>query len=222
MFLYFLAIWFTPTASKYGRWPRSGEIDLLEARGNIKYGNHIQIGVEQVQSAVHFGLPDKYSSIIFKKNNASGYHTGFHKYRMNWNQTDIRFSIDGYPTGHVKVENGLWQRAGFTRDNIWTSGTKMAPFDQEVCILVSKLQHKEKIFYFPQHCLQFNIVINLAIGGKFFTREKNHYGPRPWTKTNNYQKAMKEFWNAREQWKRTWRTRESSSFKIDDIKVWAI
>lgn len=44
-----------PTKSKYGIWPRSGELDLMESRGNVKYGGEQQIGVEHVSSTLHFG-----------------------------------------------------------------------------------------------------------------------------------------------------------------------
>ena len=31
------AIWFLPQHSEYGRWPASGEIDIMESRGNVDY-----------------------------------------------------------------------------------------------------------------------------------------------------------------------------------------
>lgn len=128
-----IAIWFLPTQRKYGDWPRSGEIDLLEARGNIKYGNEGQIGVEQVLSTLHFGVdPGQDKTVNLWKNDPNGYHSGFHKYEMIWNENEMKFLVDGIEMGNIPVEGGFWKRGGFTGDDIWASGTKMAPFDQEV------------------------------------------------------------------------------------------
>lgn len=46
-----------PKMNVYGTWPSSGEIDLLEARGNRKLFNDqgVNVGVEQVESTLHFG-----------------------------------------------------------------------------------------------------------------------------------------------------------------------
>lgn len=48
-----------PFNDTYGGWPRSGEIDLMEQRGNRNYRNpnqnNIHVGVEQTGSTMHFG-----------------------------------------------------------------------------------------------------------------------------------------------------------------------
>jgi len=47
------AIWMMPRDSSYGGWPTSGEIDIMESRGNRDLGSAggagVNIGVEQVQ-----------------------------------------------------------------------------------------------------------------------------------------------------------------------------
>ena len=51
------AIWLLPRQFSYGDWPASGEIDLVEARGNEKLftkGN-VSIGIDQVGSTLHWG-----------------------------------------------------------------------------------------------------------------------------------------------------------------------
>lgn len=129
------AIWLLPTQWKYGEWPRSGEIDLLECRGNIKYGNEVQIGVEQVSSTLHFGPrwdQDGYRTASYLSNRVSGFHNEFHKYEINWDVSGIRFTLDGSEIGFVEVGEGFWKRGEFTGDNIWETATKMAPFDEEV------------------------------------------------------------------------------------------
>jgi beta-glucanase (GH16 family) len=43
------AIWMMPQNNKYGGWPMSGEIDIMESRGNRNLEeNGKNIGVEQV------------------------------------------------------------------------------------------------------------------------------------------------------------------------------
>lgn len=124
-----------PTESKYGVWPRSGEIDLLEARGNIKYGDKEQIGVERIVSTLHFGPnwdQDGYPTSGFSTNNESGYHNDFHKFEFIWDESGFKFLLDDTETGTIPVGDGFWQRGGFKGENIWASSSKMAPFDQEV------------------------------------------------------------------------------------------
>jgi beta-glucanase (GH16 family) len=48
------AIWMMPEESIYGPWPLSGEIDIMESRGNARgYGGH---GREQFMSTLHWGM----------------------------------------------------------------------------------------------------------------------------------------------------------------------
>jgi beta-glucanase (GH16 family) len=47
------AIWMMPEDSVYGIWPLSGEIDIMESRGNARgYGSG---GRETVSSTIHWG-----------------------------------------------------------------------------------------------------------------------------------------------------------------------
>lgn len=133
------ALWMLPTASKYGIWPRSGEIDIVESRGNLNYvgENDRQLGAEQVGSTLHFGPSwdrNGYQTATFATNRPAGdgFNKGFHKFGMEWTDQYIKFSIDDIETGHVAVGDGFWARAKFTDENIWAEGTKMAPFDEEV------------------------------------------------------------------------------------------
>lgn len=139
-----LAIWLLPSQSKYGGWPRSGEIDLMESRGNVDYANSngIQIGVKRITSTLHFGPNlnlDKWHTTTFaKNNNRNGFDHGFHRYEFLWNEKEIRFFVDGIDIGSIQVDDGFWKRGDFDGENIWASGTKMAPFDKEVCRTYNK------------------------------------------------------------------------------------
>lgn len=133
------AMWLLPTKAKYGDWPRSGEIDIVESRGNLNYfgENDRHIGAEHVGSTLHFGPAwdrNGYQTATFSTNrpNGDGFHRNFHKFQMEWTDQHIKFCIDDVETGNVAVEDGFWTRGKFTDENIWAAATKMAPFDEEV------------------------------------------------------------------------------------------
>lgn len=126
-----------PTESKYLEWPRSGEIDLMESRGNVNYTNPngIQSGVKQVTSTLHFGPSaqlDGWTTSTYSKINETGFNNGFHAYEFIWNDKGITFYVDRVEIGSVPVGDGFWKRGDFEGNDIWASGSKMAPFDQEV------------------------------------------------------------------------------------------
>ena len=58
----FPAIWLLPKDSKYGQWPRSGEIDVVETRGNLNYTdeNGVFKNTKLSLSSLHCG-PDSAS-----------------------------------------------------------------------------------------------------------------------------------------------------------------
>ncbi|MEM1319651.1 MAG: glycoside hydrolase family 16 protein [Bacteroidota bacterium] len=81
------AIWMLPTDWKYGGWPKSGEIDIME---------HVGYARDTVYGTVHTGA----------FNHLNGTHKGdnihkpdaehaFHDYAIEWDAERIRFSVDG-------------------------------------------------------------------------------------------------------------------------------
>ncbi|XP_049779843.1 beta-1,3-glucan-binding protein-like [Schistocerca cancellata] len=208
------AIWLLPRNNKYGGWPASGEIDLMESRGNLGLTvNNVNIGAEQVSSTLHFGpyYPvDAYQAASFSQNSAAGqgYDKDFHSYQLEWTPDYIKFSIDGTEIGTVTpTDEGFWAYGGFntnvpTAENPWRYATKMAPFDQE-----------------------YYIIINLAVGGTngyFPDNAQNTGGNKPWI--NSSPTAFADFWNGRNSWLSTWNRDEggSSSLQVDYVRVWAL
>lgn len=95
----------------------------------------VQIGIQQVASTLHFGPQwdqNGYLTSTFSRGNKDGYNNEFHRFGLTWTEQGMRFTVDGIQTGIVPVGDGFWKRGGFRGDNIWSSGTQMAPFDQEV------------------------------------------------------------------------------------------
>ena len=51
------AIWLLPLREVYGQWPASGEIDIMESRGNRKLTmDGVNIGVEQFGATLQYGV----------------------------------------------------------------------------------------------------------------------------------------------------------------------
>uniref|UniRef100_A0A7G3ACI8 Putative beta-13-glucan-binding protein-like isoform x4 n=1 Tax=Lutzomyia longipalpis TaxID=7200 RepID=A0A7G3ACI8_LUTLO len=207
------AIWLMPKYNVYGTWPASGEIDLLEARGNRNLvQNGVNIGVEQVGSTLHFGpYPALNGANVthFRRNSAAGngFNRGFHRYQLEWSPQSIRFYVDGQQIGMVNASTGFWAKGDFARkapgtDNPWRYGSTMAPFDQE-----------------------FYIIINLAVGGtNFFPDNVTNPGGKPWH--NSSPQAATDFWNGRNQWLPTWYLKQDysrdASLQVDYVRVWAL
>jgi beta-glucanase (GH16 family) len=147
------AFWMLPTPETYGGWPRSGEIDILEAV-NL---NNPSVGTNEVQSNIHvcsIGSPadpnaspnaiaacnaldvagyDYYKShypMIRQLQTFKGVPNltgGFHTYAMEWSDNDMRFFVDDEMIG--RLLHGK-------------DGNNYAPFQQP-----------------------FYLIINLAVGG---------------------------------------------------------
>jgi beta-glucanase (GH16 family) len=81
------AIWMLPTEWKYGGWPASGEIDIME---------HVGFNEGQVHGTVH---TEAYNHV--KGTQKGGFTkvadatTAFHTYSMEWEANSISFKIDG-------------------------------------------------------------------------------------------------------------------------------
>lgn len=134
------AIWMLPQDDKYGTWASSGEIDLMEARGQ-------QPG--KVLGTLHYGSrwpANAHSSREFTFAEGSGIDE-FHVYALEWQPGAMRWYVDG---GQY-AEQSFWWSSSTTRDgqgappkaeselNAWP-----APFDQP-----------------------FYLILNLAVGGQF-------------------------------------------------------
>lgn len=160
------ALWLMPKANKFGDWPRSGEIDLAELRGNRKlYDKGVNVGTEQVGSTLHYGPRwdvNGMEKAHFAKNKVPAYSENFHSYKLVWTPSKIEFLIDEENVGTVEANEGFWERGNFQSsglDNPWIDGTKLSPFDE-----------------------QFYIILNLAVGGiKYFADNFTYRDkPKPW------------------------------------------
>ena len=83
------AIWMLPTDWKYGDWPRSGEIDIME---------HVGFDPERVHISVH---TQAYNHVAGTQRTATrivdGVMEDFHLYSVDWTPESIRGYIDDIP-----------------------------------------------------------------------------------------------------------------------------
>ena len=135
------ALWMMPQADKYGTWASSGEIDVLEARGQEP---------TKVLGSLHFGSRWPANAFVTKEYvlPVSGVIADFHVYALEWEPGEIRWFLDDqlYATqsswwsSSSKTDGGKGLRpADESALNPWP-----APFDQS-----------------------FYLIMNLAVGGRF-------------------------------------------------------
>jgi beta-glucanase (GH16 family) len=185
------AIWMMPVEDTYGPWPASGEIDIMESRGN-NY-TYAQGGNNIVSSALHWG-PDPANDAWWKTNNKrkvlrNSYSNEFNTFGLEWSQKYLFTYINSrlLQVMYTNFDKPMWDRGAFPESSsngsrvidVWgQTGRKNTPFDQE-----------------------FYLIINLAVGGTNGWFEDGKSG-KPWI--NDSPNARKDFWQARESWLATW------------------
>ena len=187
------AIWMLPTDNQYGNWPASGEIDIMEARGNPP--SYAPGGYNSFGSTLHWGLHHTQNQFQRTHQTRSGvdYSADFHTYGLVWNETYIGTYVDTESDTvlSVPINQSFWQLGGWTSpwDNAWRGRGPSAPFDR-----------------------RFFLIINLAVGGTtgFFP---DGFG-KPWSNTGSH--AINAFYDARDSWLPTW----NETFQIDSVRVW--
>ena len=134
------ALWMLPLNDKYGPWASSGEIDVMEARGQEP---------NKVLGTLHFGSrwpfnAEASSDYAFPKGTSIA---DFHVYAVEWEPGAIRWTVDG----NLFATKSFWWSSSKVDGDKGVKPTKQAdlnpwpaPFDQP-----------------------FYIVMNVAVGGKF-------------------------------------------------------
>lgn len=194
------ALWAMPTNAAYGTWPASGEIDIMESRGNA--AGYAAGGVDTLGSTLHWGpfwpLNGYLDTHAEFKLPAGDLSQGFHTYELDWSPTAMTTSIDGTQVLQVAINETFWQRGGWATnpalDNPWQDAGENAPFDQ-----------------------RFYLIINLAVGGVngYFP---DGMGGKPWSDQSAH--AANDFWAAADQWYPTWRAPGAGQMEVDYVRVY--
>ncbi|WP_374948389.1 family 16 glycosylhydrolase [Mucilaginibacter sp.] len=79
------AIWMMPQDSKYGNWPKSGEIDIMEMVGFDPGNIHFT-----VHNKTYFGANGQGGGKV-----VSSFNTDYHVYRVDWTPYALRGYVDG-------------------------------------------------------------------------------------------------------------------------------
>lgn len=198
------AIWMMPVNDTYGPWPASGEIDIVESRGN-NY-TYAQGGNNQASSALHWG-PDYrvdawWRTYQKRPSRHTTYSDSFWMFGLEWSQKYLFTYINNrlMQVLYTPFENFLWSEGNFAHmtdenstrfANPWAnSGHKGAPFDQP-----------------------FYLILSLSVGGTNGWFEDGRSG-KPWG--DGSPTAKRDFWNARDKWYPTWK----QGMQIRRVGMW--
>ena len=153
------AFWMLPTDEVYGGWPKSGEIDILEAV-NLKTVDAEGLEETRIYGTLHYGRdwPNNVNSgREYQLPDGASPADDFHTYAIEWQEGEIRWYVDDYlyatqrkstvRTNSKGEAVGLSHRGWFAEyfDQITgelTTYWNNAPFDQD-----------------------FHMILNLAVGG---------------------------------------------------------
>ncbi|CAG2178229.1 unnamed protein product, partial [Oppiella nova] len=98
------AIWMMPKDDTYGDWPASGEIDIMESRGQKS---------DTVEATVHYGGPYPNNSFSGSpETKFSDFSTAFHAFAFEWDANEMRWYVDDKEYFKANVHRDLWSHKG--------------------------------------------------------------------------------------------------------------
>jgi beta-glucanase (GH16 family) len=112
------AIWMMPQDSVYGTWAASGEIDIMEMRGQV---------TNSIAASIFYGgkSPDQASSTSGATNFTIDFSADWHLYILEWDSNSIRWYIDNQSWHNESLKRNFWSGRGI--NPYWKEGQ---PFDQ--------------------------------------------------------------------------------------------
>ena len=134
------ALWMLPQDEAYGGWAASGEIDIMEARGQQPH---------KVVGTLHYGSRWPANTHVSREYELRGGGTiaDFHVYALEWDPGEIRWFVDGQP---------------YATQSFWWSSSKRDGSQGAPPMQAADLNPWPAPFDRP-----FYLVMNLAVGGRF-------------------------------------------------------
>ena len=120
------AIWMLPVDSEYGGWAASGEIDIMESRGNDPH---------TFSGAIHYGgeWPHNiYSTTGDKTHPEIDFSKDFHIFGLDWSPEKMVWTLDGVAFHEENINKMMWSSRGV---NPYTHNGQ--PFDRPFHFMVN-------------------------------------------------------------------------------------
>ncbi|KAI9786305.1 MAG: hypothetical protein M1816_008046 [Peltula sp. TS41687] len=199
------AIWMMPVEDTYGAWPLSGEIDIMESRGN-NY-TYAQGGNNIVSSALHWGPNPAndgwYRTNVKRKALHTTYSKDFHTFGVEWSEKYLFTYVDTrlLQVLYTNFNQRLWERGNFPLSD--ANGTRLVDPWSQTGRLQTPFDH------------DFFLILSLGVGSTNGWFEDGASG-KPWV--DQSPSARKDFWNARKQWMSSWK--DDGQMIIDSVKIW--
>ncbi|OBT63660.1 hypothetical protein VE03_06122 [Pseudogymnoascus sp. 23342-1-I1] len=207
------ALWLVPQDDVYGGWPRSGEIDIAEVRGNSP--DYPLGGRDTYTSSLHWGpttdLNAFWRTTAGRQIRRTDFSKSFHTFGFEWSGDYMYTYLDSRLQQVLYVgiagkgtPKNFWERGEFgdvfvnntLLPNPWAeSKNRGAPFDQE-----------------------FYLVMNVAVGSRngWFL---DGVGGKPWVDASTYL-APGAFYQRVDDWLPTWGEGNARGMTVKAVKMW--
>lgn len=213
-----------PKDDAYGPWPSSGEIDIMESRGNgegYSYRSE-KLGNQVMSSCFHFGVKWNQDGcsvtvgVAKELEKSKSFADEFHIFGLYWDEYEMYTYLDTPDQVIARVKEyrnesfwdlgqqvNAWTNASY---NVYQNAKSIAPFDQEM-----------------------QIILNVAVGG-ISTAKKlptgyfpDDVGNKPWKTASPH--PRRDFTNSMQQWLPTWQhgqadISDEAALQIRSVKVW--
>lgn len=209
------AVWMMPKDNVYGGWPRSGEIDIFESRGN----NVTTLNADtsnRMHSTLHWGPDSMNNRYRMTTDNRqlyrNFYNQEFHTFGLEWTPEGI-YTWEQSPVhktfSYEFPKEGFWKKGSFgptstngtALSDPWPNNSPAAPFDQE-----------------------FFLILSVAVGGTNGWFSDEDFPNKPWSNSAE-DNARNQFWAAKNEWYPTWPQGadiEKRAMVVDSVKVYQL
>ena len=120
------AFWMMPTESKFGIWPTSGELDIMDILGN---------NATELLGSTHFGLMEPYTQTQGIYSDGTDFSQDFHVFALERDEHEMRWYVDDYLHKTVRdTDENFWNNTPY--DGAPPSG-KLWPFDEQFHVILN-------------------------------------------------------------------------------------